>query len=191
MEDIEAVNEVIPEYIGFVFTKSKREVTPEEAKVLRQNLDRRIQVVGVFVNEEIGKMVDLVEQGIIDMIQLHGQETEKMIRVLKERTQVPVIKAISITSPDAIKTWQKTEADYLLCDGAKAGSGEVFDWEILKHKLSQPLFLAGGIKYENVEEAISQVHPFAIDMSSGIGTEGVKDPQIIREMIMRIRDEKR
>lgn len=185
--DIEAVNELCPEYIGFVFAnKSKRYVTPAKAKELRTILNKDIKAVGVFVNEDIEKVSELLENDIIDITQLHGSEDEEYISKLREKTGKQIIKAFKISSSaDAISA-EKSSADFILLDSG-AGTGSVFDWEWLK-EVRRPYFLAGGLSTENVESAIKKLSPYAVDVSSGIETEGVKDKIKMKEFVSKVRN---
>lgn len=185
--DIEAVNELCPEYIGFVFAnKSKRYVTPAKAKELRTILNKDIKAVGVFVNEDIEKVSELLENDIIDIAQLHGSEDEEYILKLREKTQKPIIKAFKISgSADAVSA-EKSSADFILLDSG-AGTGSVFDWEWLS-EVKRPYFLAGGLSPENVESAIKKLSPYAVDVSSGIETEGVKDKIKMKEFVSKVRN---
>jgi phosphoribosylanthranilate isomerase len=177
IEDIEAVNTYNPEFIGFVFAESKRKITPEKAKELRKLLSTDIIPVGVFVNADYKDILPLVNNRIIDMIQLHGQEDEDYIKRLKNLTDKPVIKA-GISQV----------ADYLLFDGSVPGSGETFDWTKIE-KTQKPFFLAGGLNPENVSQAIKIATPFAVDVSSGVEVNNVKDYDKIKEFIRRARNE--
>lgn len=208
--DIEYVNEVRPDYVGFVFAESKRQVTKEQAKQLKGMLAGDITAVGVFVNASTERMVDLVHEGIIDVIQLHGQENDEVIARIKEHTIVPVIQAFGIRDAEDIKRACESKADMVLLDYKNAGSGATFDWELLKitemknHlaarssknplgcdgvlKWEKPLFLAGGIDSGNVQEAVRKLHPYAIDVSSGVEVNGFKDKEKIKDLARRIRD---
>lgn len=185
--DIEAVNELCPEYIGFVFAnKSKRYVTPAKAKELRTILNKDIKAVGVFVNEDIEKVSELLENDIIDIAQLHGSEDEEYISKLREKTGKQIIKAFKIScSADAVSA-EKSSADFILLDSG-AGTGSVFDWEWLS-EVRRPYFLAGGLSTDNVESAIKKLSPYAVDVSSGIETEGVKDETKMREFVSKVRN---
>lgn len=182
-EDIEYVNELNPDYIGFVFAKSKRQVTVDDAIYLRVELNLNIKVVGVFVNEDNDKIIDLLKKDIIDIAQLHGNEKEEDIKLIKERTKKEVIKAIKVTDSKDIEVWKDSCADYLLLDSGQ-GTGKPFDWNNIK-KFNRPFFLAGGLSIENIREAIEKTSPMAIDISSGIESNGVKDYIKMKE-IMRI-----
>jgi len=173
-EDIEAVNDLKPDYIGFVFyKKSKRYVTPKIAEKLKNMLAPGILSVGVFVDEEEENVAGLLNKGIIDIAQLHGNEDEKYIEKLRNMTTKKIIRAFKIRSEADLKAARNSTADYILLDSG-AGTGNVFDWKLIKD-IGRPFFLAGGLEPENVKEAIEKINPFALDVSSGIETEGFKD----------------
>lgn len=172
--DIEYVNELLPEYIGFVFEpKSRRYISPEKAEVLREHLDDRITPVGVFVDEKIEIIADLIKRKIIDIVQLHGNESEKYITGLRRVIDCPVIKAFRIESEADIVSANNSSADYILLDSG-GGTGKVFDHSLLKD-IARPYFLAGGLTPENVETAVKQLKSFAVDVSSSLETDGFKD----------------
>lgn len=190
LEDITYVNEAKPEYIGFVFwPKSKRAVGDEQAAELKKSLDPSIQAVGVFVNETPKRIIQLLKKQIIDLAQLHGEETEEQIERIRRETGKPVIKAVKIRTREDILAGIQTKADYLLLDSGM-GSGETFDWNTIP-QIEKPFFLAGGLYPGNVEEAVQNFHPYAVDVSSGVETDGKKDEAKIREFIRRVRDEQR
>lgn len=188
--DIAYVNEAKPDYIGFVFAQSKRQVTKEQAERLKKMLDTEIMTVGVFVNDTVERMVELVDKGIIDVIQLHGQEDEHVIAKIKEFVSVPVIQAFGIQDAKDIRRAEKSKADMVLLDYKSAGSGETFDWKLLRQSLpwAKPVFLAGGMHSGNVQEAVSKFHPYAIDVSSGVEVNGYKDKEKIKELVRRIQN---
>lgn len=186
IEDIDICNELKSDYIGFVFyDKSKRYIKPIDAKVLKGNLDKNILAVGVFVNEEINKIVEIVNEGIIDLVQLHGDEDDEYIRHLKEKTKAPTIKALKILSKNDILEANESIADYVLLDSG-AGTGITFDWELIKG-INRDYFLAGGLDANNVAEAIETLNPFAVDVSSGIETDGSKDRNKMLKFIGKVR----
>jgi len=167
LDDIYAANELFPEYVGFVFApKSKRCVTPAQAEKLRNALSKKILAVGVFVDEKISAVAELLNAGIIDIAQLHGNETDAYIKNLRKLANRPIIKAFHV---DAVND---TAADFVLID-AGAGDGKIFDWR--KVTLQRNYFLAGGLNSENVGAAIELLHPFAVDVSSGIELDGRKN----------------
>ena len=184
--DIEAANELKPEYVGFVFVeKSKRFVTPEKAKELKQLLDPEIKAVGVFVNENHERAARLLNNNVIDIVQLHGSEDEDYIRRLRSRTDKPIIKAFRIKTTRDIADAEVCTADYVLLDSG-AGTGTVFDWKLIQ-SIRRPYFLAGGLGTHNVENAVKLLHPFAVDVSSGIETDGVKDKVKMTEFAAAVR----
>lgn len=174
--DVDYVNEALPDYVGFVFAKSRRQVTIEQAKNLKQKLNPKIKAVGVFVDASIEKINELINQKIIDIVQLHGNESEAFI----SKINATVIKAVRIG--DEIPQ----NADYILFDGINAGSGEVFDWSLLP-STKKPFFLAGGISLNNIDEAI-KINPFCIDVSSSVETDGFKDKSKISEIVRRVKN---
>lgn len=188
--DIEAVNELKPDYIGFVFaSKSKRYVTYEKATVLKSRLSPEIQAVGVFVNEHPQNVAKLLKNGIIDIAQLHGDEDEEYITQLRLLTDKPIIKAFRIKTADDIKTAEQSTADYVLLDSG-TGTGMVFDWGLVK-SIRRPYFLAGGLDARNVADAVSALHPFAVDVSSGIEANGIKDKTKMASFVAAVRKEDR
>lgn len=171
--DIEYANEVMPEYIGFVFAeKSRRYVIPEKAIELRNNLDRKIIPVGVFVNAKPEFITELVDRKIIDMIQLHGAEDNQYIESLRQLVDVPVIQAFRIEKQEDVKKAENSPADYILLDSGM-GSGKTFDHSLIN--INRPYFLAGGLTPENVGDTVGRLRPFAVDASSSLETDGYKD----------------
>lgn len=188
--DIEAANQLLPEYIGFVFApKSKRYVTYERALALKQLLAPSIQAVGVFVNERPETVAKLLNDGIIDIAQLHGDETENDIKQLRQRTNKPIIKAFRIETANDVLHVEQSTADYILLDSG-AGTGTMFDWKLIQN-IKRPYFLAGGLSLDNIEKAIQQLKPFAVDVSSGIETDGVKDKTKMAAFVAIVRKEDR
>ncbi len=186
--DIEAANEWRPEYIGFVFAeKSRRYVAPKKAAALKQLLDPHIQAVGVFVNETPEKIAVLLNTGLIDIAQLHGEEDEDDIRRLRALTDKPVIRAFCLKTAEDIRNAEACPADYILLDSG-AGTGSVFDWRLIQG-MQRPYFLAGGLGTCNVGEAVRQLSPYAVDVSSGIETDGLKDRTKIAAFIAAVRKE--
>jgi phosphoribosylanthranilate isomerase len=188
IEEIEAANELKPEYIGFVFApKSRRYVTPEKAAELKKQLSGEIQAAGVFVNEAVEKIAELLNDHIIDIAQLHGDEDEDYIKRLRQLTGKPIIKAFQVKSEKEIADAEQCSADYILLDSG-AGTGTVFDWNILK-KIDRPYFLAGGLSAGNVGKAVRELHPFAVDVSSGIETDRRKDKEKMAAFVAAVRKE--
>lgn len=189
-EDITIVNDAMPEYAGFVFAKSKRQVNEAQAYLLKNGLKSSIKTVGVFVNAELEQILCLCRNNIIDLVQLHGDETEDYLKALKSRIYHPIIRAVRVQGVSDIEAAQNSSADYLLFDTFKAGqyggSGDTFDWSIIS-KISKPYFLAGGIHAENVEQAIKIAKPYAVDVSSGVETDGLKDRKKIINFVTKVR----
>ncbi|MDR2965472.1 MAG: phosphoribosylanthranilate isomerase [Treponema sp.] len=185
-KDIDYVNEARPNYAGFVFTKSPRQISAVMAQYLRFRLADGIEPVGVFVNAPIKLIAELYKKEIISIAQLHGAEDDAYIKRLKEVTAkdnikiIPVIKAIKLDNKDKGRTIA-TNADFLLLDSG-AGSGKTFNWDMLKSiKINKPWFLAGGINLKNIDKAMA-LKPYGIDVSSGAETDGIKDRKKILEL---------
>ncbi len=188
--DIEVANGLSPEYIGFVFApKSKRYVTPEKAKELKQMLAPNIKAVGVFVKEAPENVAKLLQDGMIDIAQLHGNEDEDYMKQLRKLTDKPIIKAFRIETARDIVDAEHCTADYVLLDSG-AGTGTVFDWKLIQN-IQKQYFLAGGLSPGNVADAVTRLHPFAVDVSSGIETAGVKDKTKMAAFVAAARKEDR
>jgi phosphoribosylanthranilate isomerase len=190
LADIEAVNRWLPDYIGLVFCPSRRQVTAGQAMRLKEALDRRIKVVGVFVNSPWQHIVNLYKGGVIDAVQLHGDEDYAYMARLRENIDCPVIKAVRVRCSQHILQAEKLPCDMLLldsfCKGQYGGSGTTFDHQLIPH-LSKPFILAGGLNTGNIAQAIERCGPFAVDVSSGAETDGKKDEDKIRRIIMTVR----
>ena len=173
-EDIEFANILLPEYAGFVFAASPRQVSAEQAAKLRAELDLRVRTVGVFVKEDINFIKRLAAERIINVVQLHGDESQEYCRNI-----------------ESFESTIDYECDYLLLDTytktAYGGSGQRFDLEILKNiKLQRPFFLAGGLDAKNVHEAL-EAKPYAVDVSGGVETDGSKDFEKMRAFIAAVK----
>lgn len=190
LEDIAMVNRQRPDYIGFVFAGTKRKITPEAAAQMKQCLSPDILSVGVFVNEPLANVLRIAGAGVIDLIQLHGDEGEDYIRALKEKTEKPVIKGVRVRTSQDILAAQEMPCDFLLLDsyqkGEYGGSGRTFSWELIP-ELRKPCFLAGGLDVSNVGEAIERFRPWAVDVSSSVETNGKKDEEKVRKLIEAVR----
>ena len=185
--DIEAANELLPEYIGFVFAKkSMRYVSPENAAALRKHLAAQILAVGVFVNETPENVAALLAAGVIDMAQLHGSEDEAYIERLRTLTDKPIIKAFSVKEEQDIRRAAECSADLVLLDAGSGGTGTAFDWNLL-NGMERSYFLAGGLDASTVGEAVRRWKPYAVDVSSGIETDGYKDVEKMRAFVQRAR----
>jgi phosphoribosylanthranilate isomerase len=167
IEDIIAVNKAKPDYIGFVFAESKRKVDMMQARKLQRELHNEIKCVGVFASEQIKSLLATLKFPVLDMIQLHGGEDEKYIKQLKEYTNLPIIKAVSIQKKGDAQAWENSAADFLLLDHKGGGTGETFDWNLIG-EVTKPFFLAGGLSSQNVARAIKKIAPYAVDTSSGV-----------------------
>ena len=186
--DIEAANQLKPDYIGFVFSrKSHRYVSPETAFTLRKLLAPDITAVGVFVDERADNIASLLNSGTIDMAQLHGNEDEDYISNLKKLTDKPLIKAFKIRNAYDAENSNTSNADYILLDSG-AGSGTNFDWTLQKH-VKRQYFLAGGLDSDNVGEVIRNYKPFAVDVSSSIETQRFKDINKMAAFVAAVRKE--
>ena len=184
--DIEWANEIKPDYVGFVFAKeSRRYVAPKEAVRLKTMLSPSISSVGVFVNAEIEVIASIAEMGIIDVVQLHGNEEEEYLGHLRKRIKLPIIQAFRIKTAEDVQRAEKSIADMVLLD-AGAGCGEVFDWNLLS-EMNRPYFLAGGLTSQNVADAIDSLHPYGVDASSSLETGGGKDEEKMTAFVKAVR----
>lgn len=189
VSDADVLNDIKPDYVGFVFAhKSKRFVDEKTAQTLRDSLDDSIKTVGVFVNENPENIVYLCKKNIIDIIQLHGDEDDKYIKLLRNKTDRQIIKAFSIESINDIVAAHNSTADYVLLDSGKGGTGKVFDWNLVS-EIDREYFLAGGLDADNVSEAILRLKPFAVDVSSGIEINGIKDENKMRRFACAVKGE--
>ena len=192
-QDVEAVNAARPDYIGFVFAESRRRLTPQQAITLKRQLDPEIQSVGVFVNPSLETVLDITSRDILDIVQLHGDEPPAFAERVRRETGCPVVKAFRIRGEESLAALKAyDQADYLLLDtynkNAYGSTGRAFNWALLRGNTSgKPFFLAGGLNIENIETAIRTVRPYGVDISSGVETNGRKDPGKIEEIIKKIR----
>ncbi|WP_306487297.1 phosphoribosylanthranilate isomerase [Agathobaculum sp.] len=182
--DIRAANETRPDYIGFVFAESRRRVTDEQVARLRALLSPGIQAVGVFVNDDPTHIALLANRGVIDLIQLHGSESAAYIQRLRTMTAAPIICALRVGKQTDIKQAESNLVDFLLLDtytkDAYGGSGRTFDWSLIG-EVGKPYFLAGGLNESNIPHAM-RTGAYALDLSSGIETDGVKDAEKMRRV---------
>lgn len=174
-EDIEFANITRPDMIGFIFAKkSRRYIDADKAASLKEKLLAKISAVGVFVNEAEENIKSIAQRGIIDAVQLHGSEDEDYIKRIKESTGLKVIKAFSVSSYDDVKHACRTCADLILLDNGSGGTGDTFSWEYLA-AADREYILAGGLNCGNIETAVQKFSPYAVDVSSGVETDGKKD----------------
>ena len=184
--DILAANACLPDYIGFVFAAgARRAVTPETARELRAKADPRILAVGVFADQSPAYIAELAAMVPLDVIQLHGSESEVTVEEIRRRTGKPVWRAFQVTAPAVLTAAAATGADGILLDSGK-GSGKTFAWEWLRD-FSRPYMLAGGLDIENVGEAIKTFSPRGVDVSSALETDGKKDPEKMRAFAEAVR----
>lgn len=169
------------DYIGFVFAKSKRQVSLEQAHGLAKGVTGQTKIVGVFVSPSLEELEEAISQVPLDIVQIHGTFDEALI----PKISVPVIRAIQISDSES---QVKSQADYLLFDAPIAGSGQTFDWQLLDDKqIEQDYFIAGGLTVDNVAEAKETFQPYALDVSSGVETDGHKDLDKIKAFIERVK----
>ena len=186
-EDIIYVNEAKPDYAGFIIEvpKSSRNVTEDQVRELTAKLDPDIISVGVFVNAVPERVEKLILEGTIHIAQLHGQEDEAYIKRIRKNTGHQVIKAFSVKTAQDIENALNSPADYILFDQGSGGTGRTFDWSLIPD-IKRPFFLAGGLGADNLETAIRTIHPYAVDLSSSVETDGVKDRDKILEAVQRM-----
>lgn len=187
-EDIAYVNEAKPDFAGFIIDvpKSRRNVPREKVRELTALLSPEILPVGVFVNAPMETILSLVTDGTLKAVQLHGQESQSYLEELKKQVAVPLIRAFSIRSPEDLTEAEKSPADFVLLDNGAGGTGETFDWSLLS-SFDRPFFLAGGLRLENITEAVSRFHPYVLDLSSGVETDGYKDKEKIIAAVAAVR----
>lgn len=183
-EDIAYVNEAKPDYCGFIieFPKSSRNVTGDQVRILIAELDKNIIPVGVFVNAAPERVEELLLDGTIRIAQLHGQEDDDYIRRIQKNTGSQVIKAFSVKTAQDIELALKSPADYILLDQGGGGTGQTFDWSLIP-EIKRSFFLAGGLGPDNLEQAVDMIRPYAVDLSSSVETDGVKDRSKILEAV--------
>ena len=189
-KDILAVNEAKPDYCGFIveYPKSRRSIDRTTLRELVRGLREKIVPVGVFVNAQKELVAELLEEGTIQIAQLHGQESQEYIQELKVLTEKPLIQAFSIKSKEDVERARESVADYILLDQGSGGTGKVFDWSLVG-EVGRPYFLAGGLDAENLREAIGLLHPWAVDLSSSLEIDGMKNAGRICQAVEIVRME--
>lgn len=186
--DIETANLLHPDYVGFVFAKkSRRYVSPERVKTLKELLHPDILAVGVFVDEEPEAVATWLSSGIVDVAQLHGGEDEAYIKKLRELTDRPIIKAFSVKETHDIEKANDSMADFVLLDAGDGGTGSAFDRELLAG-MNRPYILAGGLDADTAAEAVRRWRPYAVDVSTGIETDGLKDAEKMQAFVKNVRE---
>jgi phosphoribosylanthranilate isomerase len=168
--------------IGLIhYDRSPRACTPVDATAIAAAFRRKCEVVGVFVNPELDEVAKAVEDANLTMVQLNGAEGPQLCAEVARRTGVKVIKAIHVASAAEIHAAEAYRTDFHLFDkrgkGLWGGTGESFDWGLLReHRSEVPAIVAGGLRPDNVAEAIEVTHPYAVDVASGVEAEpGRKD----------------
>lgn len=186
--DIKWANSIRPDMIGFVFySKSKRFISFKDAKVLKNMLLSDIKAVGVFVNESPEKEAELINNGTIDYVQLHGLEDEEHIRSLRGLCDCRIIQAFKIEKAEDIDRARKSSADMVLLDCGDGGSGHSFDWSLAKD-IDRDFILAGGLDVNNITTALTGLKPWGVDVSSGIESEGYKDKSKMVDFAKAVRN---
>jgi phosphoribosylanthranilate isomerase len=192
-QDIIWANELMPDFVGFVFAASRRQLSREEAAEFRQKLNKSIPTVGVYVNEAADAVVSDFKNGIINIAQLHGNENLDYIEKLKHAVpELKIIKAIRVNTSEDVENSLDLPVDWLLFDtykkGVAGGTGESFNWDMVKN-VKRPFFLAGGLTADNLSQAM-EIRPFAFDLSSGIETDGLKDFEKMKRVVELVRSAK-
>ena len=210
--DIEYANKYLPDYIGFVFAKSRRQVSSDDAMQLISNLNPDIKTVGVFVNEQLDKVVQIADQCRLNVVQIHGDETPGYISLLKQKLTLSgfpfhdgcckyggntgegtaIWKVIRVRNIESIKEMKCFNADAFILDtyteGSFGGAGKSFDWKLAAEASNYgKIILAGGLNPENIKDAVIAAKPYAVDVSSGVETEGFKDEEKTKRFIYSVR----
>lgn len=197
LEDVAYMNEFKPDFVGFVFAQSKRQISPSTARTLQKELDSEIKRVGVFVNEPMETLLQTVQNVPLHAVQLHGDENNTYMAALKNSMtkaglECEIWKAIRVKNADSLSQ-SFTIADRLLLDSfttsAYGGSGKIANWQMIKKAhINKPFFLAGGLNAKNIIEGIQEVQPYGVDLSSGIETDGYKNKDKIAEIMKLVRN---
>ncbi|MGG2112209.1 phosphoribosylanthranilate isomerase [Lysinibacillus pakistanensis] len=188
-QHVRAAVEAGADAIGFVFAPSKRQISIEQAHQLAKDVPREVLKIGVFVNPSVEELRAAVEGVPLDYVQFHGEETPEFIR----QQGYPAIKALSVRDKEDVRAAANYNVDYYLFDAPgtdfKGGSGHTFDWTLLEMAgiSRDKLILAGGLKAENIAEAVSLVSPYMVDVSSGVETDGIKDEAKINAFIQAVK----
>ena len=198
LEDVTYMNEYMPDFVGFVFAQSKRQVSPVTAMALGQELHPDIKRVGVFVNEPLDKLIQTAHTAQLDVLQLHGDEDsaymDRLHETLKQQNlSYEIWKAVRVKDKETIQRANQFQADKLLLDSfttfTYGGSGKIANWEMIQtSKIEKPFFLAGGLTAQNIVEGIKTVQPYGVDLSGGIETAGCKDRNKIAQIIEWVRN---
>ncbi|GGC91928.1 phosphoribosylanthranilate isomerase [Enterococcus wangshanyuanii] len=176
------------DYLGFVFAESKRKISPDEVREITKDVPETVKKVGVMVAPKYEEAERIIQQAKLDMLQIHGM-------VATDQYSVPIIQAISVDGDEQIKRIQAATTDYLLFDAPPqefvGGNGQVFDWEklALDQLTDKKIVIAGGLTIENVQEAKRMFSPYAVDVSSGVETDGIKDLKKISAFLKKAKEE--
>ena len=186
--EISIMNELVPDYVGFVFAgKSKNFIAPEYAGLLRSKLRRGIKAVGVFQNARLEEVAMGVEIAGLDMVQLRGNETGEYIAALREYIRCPIIRSFRIKTAMEAERAMYTTADYVMLDGDSTG-GKSFDWSFIGSARRRNYFLKGGLNIDNVQEALQlDPQPFALDVSTGVEANRLKDYRKVMKFLLAVR----
>lgn len=186
--DIAYVNEAKPDFCGFIINvpKSRRNVSPDTVRQLVKTLSPEVKPVGVFVNAPVDEITALVQDGTLSYVQLHGHEDEAYLAALRQRIQVPIIQAFKVSCPEDAARAEASSADYILLDNGSGGTGKTFDWTYLS-SVTRPYILAGGLGPDNLPQAVSQLSPWGVDLSSGVETNGYKDREKVLAAVRAVR----
>lgn len=193
LQDVEFVNRQKPDFTGLVFYPlSKRYVSLITARSLKAKLNKKIKSIGVFVNAPPEEIAAAAELGIINMVQLHGDETNAYIAELRKICTLPIIKAVRVREEADIKKAAFYNCEYFLFDtystASYGGTGRQFDTQLLKGvKINKPYFLAGGLNAGNVRSALKGLKPYAVDVSGGVESGGSKDEIKIKNFIKQVK----
>lgn len=187
-EDIAYANEYQPDYVGFIinFPKSHRNVDLDRLRFLSKEVNPAIKKVGVFVDEPVDSIAKMLEEDLIDIVQLHGNQDEAFIQALRQETDQEIWKAFSIASTEDVAEAKASSADKVLLDQGRGGTGKSFDWSLIQD-FDRPYFLAGGMNLETIPQALEKLTPYGIDTSSGAETNKLKDPEKMKNLVRMVK----
>lgn len=183
------INECMPDIAGFVFASGKRQIDINKAKILKKIINPEIETAGIFVEQNEDEILEIYNEKVIDIIQLHGDYDERTIKNLKEKTNAKIIKVIRVK-----EGFYKIEtlADFILFDTYSkdkyGGLNKTFDWNI-KIISNVPYFVAGGINENNIVEMVKKLTPYGVDISSGVEVDGFKTKEKVFNIIKIIKEE--
>ncbi len=185
LSDADIINELRPDYAGVVLCRRFwRGIDFEAARALRYRINYNIPLVGVFVNDDFATVMRALRTGVVDMVQLQGTESEEYIRDLMIQSGKPVIKACQMDSPAVIPYAEYSAANHILFDSS---IDDTFDWNMVRY-VQRPYILSGGLNADNVCYALDELNPWGVNLSSGVETDGMLDPEKIRAAVRVIRE---